>query len=82
VAARIIYDGLYWIAGSVLNPQDDPLWLRWQQFPLQRFSLENGPPLSGRILSAGERGLLLFNTLDGSIQLKRWNNVRGIESMP
>ncbi len=72
----------YWMAAGMLNPRDAPIWQWWSAVPVTTILLNDGPPLSGRILGAGERGLLLFNTIDGSIQLKRWDAVRGIELMP
>jgi hypothetical protein len=42
-------------------------------------SLNDGPPISGRVMRSGERGVLIFDTLDGTVKLKRWDQVRDIE---
>lgn len=72
----------YWIGAGVLNPRDAPVWQWLSAVPKTTISLTDGPPLSGRVLRSGERGLLVFNTLDGSIQFKRWQDVRGIDLSP
>jgi hypothetical protein len=72
----------YWIAAGVLNLGDAPLWLRWSPVPTLTISLSDGPPLIGRVLRSGEQGLLVFNAPDGSIQFKRWDDVRGIDLPP
>jgi hypothetical protein len=43
-------------------------------------SLRDGPSLTGRILASGERGLLILNTVEGAVQLKRWDEVRDIDA--
>jgi hypothetical protein len=41
-------------------------------------SLTDGPPITGRVLRSGERGLLIFNA-QGTIELRRWDKIRGVE---
>jgi hypothetical protein len=41
--------------------------------------MADGPSISGRVLRSGERGLLFLNALDGTVQFKRWDNIRGID---
>ena len=38
-----------------------------------------GPSICGRVLRSGERGLLLSNALNGTIQFRPWDTIKGIE---
>ena len=67
----------YAIGAVVLNPKDaGPLW---HKTSLSTISLVDGPSISGRVLRSGERGVLVFDALDGSVQFKRWEEIRGID---
>jgi hypothetical protein len=52
--------------------------LAWPLVHPATISLTDGPPISGRVLRSGERGLLIFNSLDETVQFKRWDDIRGI----
>jgi hypothetical protein len=41
--------------------------------------LNDGPPISGRVLRAGERGLLFFNAQDQSVEFRPWDQIKRIK---
>jgi hypothetical protein len=42
-------------------------------------SLKDGPSICGRVLRSGERGVLMSNLLDGTIQFRPWDKIQSIE---